>query len=576
MRNVLVLFALLSLAAAPAAAQAPVLRVEVEGVQGELRDNILAQLSIEQRRRDADLWESRVRRLHQQAESEIRAALKPLGHYRPTVASELRRTSDGWHARYRIEPGEPVRVGEVDVRLLGAGGADPTFVARVDAFALRPGDVLRHDLYEDGKLELLTIAAERGYLQARLAAHRVAVDTAALRAVVTLHLDTGERHRFGAVRFNDSGFSDELLTGFVPFRSGDAYSTAQLLLLQRSLIESDFFRSVDVRGRPDQADGLDVPVEVTVEGRPRGMYSIGAGFGTDTGPRGSGAWELRRINRWGHRMTGELRGSPTRSGISTRYQIPTGSAGEQFALAAGVQDERPATHTSQSLLVGASLNHRRGAWRERLYVNVQQDWFTVGDTRGSTRTVLPGANWTRTRTDDPIHTRRGSRVAVDVRGTDEAIGSEVGFVQARLRAKLVRTPHRSGRVLLRGDVGYTAVDEFANLPPTMRFFAGGDQSVRGYGFQALGPVDGEGLPLGGRHLLVGSVEYERSVWGGFGAAAFYDVGNALNGWNDGMRHGAGFGLRWSSPVGMVRLDLASAVSEPGRPLRLHVVIGPDL
>jgi translocation and assembly module TamA len=578
MRTAVLLFVALLVSAAAVTAQGNggAIRVEVEGVRGELRDNVLAQLGIEQRRRDAGLWESQIQRLHRQAEAEIRAALQPFGHYRATVDGALTREGNGWRARYRIDPGEPVRVGTVDVQLLGAGADDPAFRERADGFALRSGEVLRHALYEAGKLELLTVAAERGYLQARLLTHRIAVDTAALRADVTLHLDTGERHRFGEVRFPQNGFREELLLGFVPFHSGAPYATADLLALQRALIETDFFRSVEVRARPDQADGLVVPVEVTLEPHPRGRYSAGLGFGTDTGPRGSGAWELRRLNRWGHRMTGEVRGSPTRSGISTRYLIPVGAAGEQFALAAGFQDERPATHTSQSLLFGASVNHRRGLWRERVYLNLQQDWYTVGETRGVTRTVLPGATWSLTRADDPIHATRGIRLSLDLRGTDEVLGSEVGFVQATLRAKTVRSPHPGGRVLLRGDLGYTAVDRFDDLPATMRFFAGGDGSVRGYGYQALGPVDDAGLARGGRHLAVASAEYERTLLGDWGAALFYDVGNALNGLDDGLRHGAGAGLRWRSPVGMVRLDLASAVSEPGRPLRLHVVIGPDL
>jgi translocation and assembly module TamA len=572
--SVFLIAAALAVGSRPVTAQA--VEVVVEGVRGAERDNVLALLTLEQRRADAALTESQVRRLHGRAASEIRAALEPFGYYRADVDAELERTATGWRVTYRIDPGEPVRLAEVDVRLLGPGADDAAFRDRVASFPLRPGDPLRHAQYEEGKLELLTVAAERGYLQARLAAHRIAVDTAAGQAWLTLHLETGERHRFGEVRFHQTGFSDDLLRASVPFRAGEPYSTARLLELQRTLIETDFFRSVDVRARPELADGLAVPVDVTLEARPRGQYSAGVGYGTDTGPRGTGAWEVRRINRWGHRMNGEARLSPTRSGVSTRFSIPFGPAGGQFTLSAGLQDERPRTHTTQTLVLGAGLNHRRGHWRETLYLNLQQDWFEVGGARGGTRTVLPGASWTRTRADDPIHATRGSRVSLDVRGTDEVLGSEVGFAQATLRGRWVRSPHRESRLLLRADLGYTAVDDFASLPPTMRYFAGGDQSVRGYGFQRLGPSDAGGQPLGGRHLAVASVEFERMLRGDWGAAVFYDIGNALNRVEDRLNHGAGAGLRWRSPVGMVRLDVASAVSEPGRPLRLHVVVGPEL
>jgi translocation and assembly module TamA len=561
---------------AAAQAGAPTLQVTVEGIRGEVRDNVLSQLGIEQRRRDTDHTDARVQRLHRQAEAEIRGALEPFGYYRPAITSDLSRGAAGWHARYGIEPGPAIRLGDVDVRLLGPGGADPVFRERIEAFPLRRGDVLRHDLYELGKLELLSLAADRGYLQARLVTHRIAVDTSSYTASLALHLETGERHRFGEVRFDQAGFSEDLLLGFVPFRPGDPYATVDLIALQRSMVESDFFRSVDVRARPDLADGLAVPVHVTLEARPRSLLGFGAGYGTDTGPRASGSIELRQLNRFGHRFTSEARVSMIRNGLNTRYLIPRGSPGDQLALSVGFVDDRPRTHSTQSLQVGASLNHRRGIWREQLYVNVQQDWFEVGDTRGTTRLVLPGASWSRTRTDDPIHSTRGSRVQFDVRGTDEWIGSEVGFFQATLRGKRVRSPFPDGRLLVRGDLGYTLVDDFGSLPPTLRFFAGGDQSVRGYGYQALGPRGPDGEIQGGRHLVVGSVEYEQRLVGDWGAATFFDVGNSMNGLGDRLRQGAGAGIRWVSPVGLLRLDVASAISEPGRPLRLHIVIGPDL
>jgi translocation and assembly module TamA len=275
-------------------------------------------------------------------------------------------------------------------------------------------------------------------------------------------------------------------------------------------------------------------------------------------------------------MTVGARGSPVRSGANARYLIPRGAPGDQVSLSIGFLDDRPVTHTSQSLQLGASLNHRRGAWREQLYVNLQQEWFTVGETRGTTRLVLPGASWSLTRSNDPIHPTRGSRVQLDLRGTDEIVGSEVGFVQATLRGKRVRSPWPNGRILLRGDIGHTVVDDFGSLPPTLRFFAGGDGSVRGYGYQAITPRDEDDLPLGGRHLLVGSAEYEHGIIGGWGLAAFYDIGSAYNDLGERLKQGAGFGVRWISPVGLLRVDLASAISEPRRPLRLHVTIGPDL
>ncbi|MDH3640424.1 MAG: BamA/TamA family outer membrane protein, partial [Gammaproteobacteria bacterium] len=109
-----------------------------------------------------------------------------------------------------------------------------------------------------------------------------------------------------------------------------------------------------------------------------------------------------------------------------------------------------------------------------------------------------------------------------------------------------------------------------------RFFTGGDRSVRGYGFNALGVTDENGEVIGGRHLLVGSVEYDHAINDQFSVAAFLDTGNAINSLNDDLEQGAGLGVRWKSPVGPVRLDIASAISRPGNPIRVHISVGPDL
>jgi len=175
-----------------------------------------------------------------------------------------------------------------------------------------------------------------------------------------------------------------------------------------------------------------------------------------------------------------------------------------------------------------------------------------------------------------LYPSRGSRIGVDLLGSADALGSDVSFLQARLAGKWVHRVSDAGRVILRGEVGSTLVDTVEDLPASKRFYAGGDQSIRGYGFEELGPTDASGNVVGGKYLLVGSVEYERRLFGKWGAAVFYDAGNAFNAIDEGFNHGTGIGLRWNSPVGPVRIDLAVALSKPGDPLRLHFVIGPDL
>jgi translocation and assembly module TamA len=149
-----------------------------------------------------------------------------------------------------------------------------------------------------------------------------------------------------------------------------------------------------------------------------------------------------------------------------------------------------------------------------------------------------------------------------------------------LSGVVIRQFWQPGRIIARGDFGYTAVDllhgEFNDLPPSIRFFAGGDRSVRGYDYHVLGPTNAQNLVIGGKNLLVGSLEYEHRLLEKWSVATFYDVGNAFNDFSEPIKHSVGIGLRWQSPVGLIRVDVATALKEEGNPIRLHVMVGPDL
>jgi translocation and assembly module TamA len=199
----------------------------------------------------------------------------------------------------------------------------------------------------------------------------------------------------------------------------------------------------------------------------------------------------------------------------------------------------------------------------------------LGLTDDTTALLIPAASYAHVRADNRLLTRRGYSLQFDLRGAVEQLLSDMSFTQAGLKAKLIQPVFRRDRLIARAQAGSTWTDSFDELPATLRYFAGGDQSVRGYGFEELGPRDASGEVIGGKHLLFGSLEYEHRVRGDWGVAVFYDTGNAFNSVHDGLESGAGIGLRWRSPVGMVRVDLASAISADNG-LRLHFTLGPDL
>jgi translocation and assembly module TamA len=577
LRPGLLLLGALMLFSAPCLAKVDV-TVDIQGVTGELLKNVRAFLSIEQQKSDPNLSVGRLRRLHLKADQEIKQALQPFGYYHPEIKKELTRQDSKWTARYYINLGVPVRVEEVDLKLTGQGAGDPQFQRLVSDFPLHRGDILNQRQYEDARDAFQNLATERGYFDFTLTRHELRLDLRSNTATVVLHMDTGERYRFGLVTFDQDILDDSLLRRYPHFKTGDPYSTDDLLDLHSALSNSDYFSKIDIQAQRDQIKGLEVPVRVALSPQHRNRYSAGIGYGTDTGARASLGWDIRRLNHHGHYMKNSLTLSEVRNNLSSSYIIPgRDPRTDSYGINASWNTEN--TTTSDTEIAALGINQtimRHSGWLQTTYVNLQRELYTVGNQSGEATMVVPGMTWTRIHAKNRIYTRRGDRISVDVKGSHPYLGSDSAFIQSRLQAKLIRGITAASRIILRGDLGLTHVGNFSTLPPSFRFFAGGDQSVRGYAYNSLGPTDSSGKVVGGNQLMVGSVEFEYTITGKWGGALFYDVGNAIDDFATTLKKGAGFGLRWRSPVGMVRLDLAWALSKDGTPVRIHFNVGPDL
>lgn len=563
----------------PIASAEEKVEVKIEGVGGALLENIRAYLGLE--KPPPSLTEPTVRRLFRRSPDEIGQALQALGYYHPRIDSELTRTDQGWIARFKVDPGPPVRIARLDLTITGEGNEDPEFRRLRGSLPLREGEILNHGHYEEAKNRLQNLAAERGYFDAHFVSHRIELDLQRNEAIVQLDFDTGARYRLGEVRFQqeEEVFNPLFLSRFVPFKPGEPYHADQILALNNALVNSGFFTRVDIRPLREEANDHLLPIEVTAIARKKYQLSAGLGYGTDTGPRAILGWENHRINQWGHRFKSELELSLLRKRWTADYQIPLRRpATDKFDFQAGIQQEETVTSESRLAEVGLSRSVLLGSeWIETLFINYRAEKFEVGDVQGNSRLILPGVTFSRTLTDGRLVPRRGSRLSLTVRGTDEAIGSDLFLIQTEVHGKIIRPIGEPGRIFLRGDLGRTAVSNFTDLPASLRFFAGGDRSIRGYAYNSLGPEDETGQVIGGRYLVVGSIEYDYRVAKQWSIALFYDVGNAFSDWDElNLQQGVGIGGRWYSPVGPIRLDLAYALDKPGWAIRIHINMGPDL
>ncbi len=563
--------------AAPVYAQVDV-AIKINGVNDEIATNIRLFLSLEQQKGHTLFAESRVQLLYDKSINEIKNALQPYGYYRPKIDNALKKISDQkWEAVYTIDPGPALAIANSTITLQGEIKTDPVFLDLLKNTPLHEGDKFTHIQYEKFKAKLTEIAAERGYFKAEFSTHRVEIDLKKYTASIFLEYNGGIRYKFGDVVTEQNVLKPDLFDRYIPFKKGDPYSLSMLIELKQALNDSDYFQIVDVSpGKPQDAS-TEVPVNVSLTPRKRHRYLFGLGYGTDTGARTKIGWTIPRVNDSGHRFSSEIRVSEVGYSVSTTYSVPVlNPQTDKMIYSAGIIDETTDTSESTIRTIGAALNRNRGAWRESLAINYQQEEYVVANDRGDSVLLIPGASWSRIWGHDNIYTLDGLRFDISARGASQSIISDTDFFQAQSGIKVISSAGDNNRLIARGRFGSTVTDEFHQLPTSVRFFAGGSQSVRGYSYQSLGPVDSSGKVVGGRHLMVGSIEFERRLDEKWSWAIFYDAGNAIDNLSDKLERGAGFGIRWQSPIGPIRFDVASAVSRDGNPWRLHINIGPDL
>jgi translocation and assembly module TamA len=197
--------------------------------------------------------------------------------------------------------------------------------------------------------------------------------------------------------------------------------------------------------------------------------------------------------------------------------------------------------------------------------------------------TLLGVNTNKTVRDDALFPTKGWRLKANLKGAVEGVISDQSILQAEVTGKFLHTfgdadndDKQLGKIILQGGIGTTVVGEFTEMPKSLRFFAGGQNSVRGYSFESLGETDTDGNVLGGKHKLTVSIEYEHPVMENISAAVFVDAGNAFNEFDDfSLEAGYGIGVRYKSPLGPIRVDFA-VPEDNTSDVNLYFSLGADL
>ena len=553
--------------------------LEIRTDTAELQPILETALTLPSTRTDSSTLNPRwLKHYQRQLPGLVRETLEPYGYFYSETSSQLVENDSGeMRLQVDIRCGEPLRVTRRELDLVGPGGDLPELRRQMEAFPLQVGDVVRQDLYEQGKARLQQAAADRGYLQAVYRQHQLRVHLGERRVEIHLLLDTGPRFRFGATRFSgQEDYPQNFLRRFLAYRTDESFSYSLLGQTQLNLFDADLFRTITVRALPEQADNEQVPIEVALQPMPRHRLRPGIGYGTDTGGRVSLRYRLLNLLHRGHELQGDLLLAERKQSLLTTYVLPDmARLDSQTLLRIGFDREETESYDQQELFTEAE--YQRGFGNNllgTLFVRLTRETSDVSDDTTHSRMLLPGLRLAWKKTDAPLDMKKGLHAALKLQGAHEALFSDTSLVQLSGQLNLLQPLPYRHFLLLRLQGGATwHNDPIREMPASLRFFAGGDRSVRGYRYQSLGPEDSEGNVVGGKHLLVANLELEKRLNPQWGLALFYDVGNAFDNFSDyELEQGAGVGIRRYTRIGPLRLDLARRLgSDQG--YRLHLSVG---
>ncbi len=554
--------------------------VAIHGLGSDEQHNVQVQLgllayakSLEGNTPDA----AEVERLNAQAPADIRRALQPFGWYSPTIKSALKRHGDDWSADYTVNAGSQTDVSGIDIQLTGDGAKLPALVRDTHhRWPLKKGERLKHQNYEAVKQRLLDQAHSLGYLSAHYTRHVLRVNPPARTAQVLLTLETGPRYYFGTVTVEQDHprLQERVIRRYLTVVSGQPFESGQVLSSQFALNDLGYFSNVSVEPQRDKVSkDHHIPVLVRVSyAKPR-VYRLGAGYGTDTGARALAGIQFRRLNSRGHSLSLDLRPSQNISTAIADYRIPIGSVpGQMFDVTAeGLQQNFQGIDERLYSLSLARIQ-LKGAWQKRYYLTYADDHYTIGGEPQRYSTLLtPGINFSHTSVDNAIYPSHGWYAFLDLHGATSADQlSNVNFLSAHLKLRGVVPITRRLRLLARAEEAALVTSRFDRLPPSQRFFAGGADSVRGYSYQSLAPLNAFGRVAGGKYLTTGSLELDWDVWRPYGLAAFVDAGGADDVPNVRLHFGAGIGFRYLAPFGAIAIDIAHPFDRGASLVRLHL------
>jgi translocation and assembly module TamA len=556
----------------------------------QVRSLLERHLELHRYREVSDLDDAELARLIALAEREVRALVATLGFFNPNILI-VREPGPGPRPAIvvAVDPGQATTVSDVAIEFEGdiAGTTEPDALIQRETirggWRLPAGQAFTQTRWDDAKAQAVQQLVARRYPAGRISYSLADIDAPAGRAHLGLRLDSGPLFRLGDMQVSGvERYDPVLVPRLARLPPGSIYDRERLLQAQLRLASSGYFDSAFILVDPE-GDAQAAPVQVTVREAPLQKVVLGVGLTTDSGPRVSVEHTHNRLPALGWRAVSKLQLDRKTPFVQTEWTAIPNERGWRWA--ALVRAER----LDDGSLVTHGQRLRFGRLRSEEHIDrhmyVQYDRATVQTETGEPVTSQDSgagsalsANyvWTGRYFDSLTFPSRGHGLGLELGGGITLGGDRSPFQRTVFRWLGLR-PLREGRLQLRAEVGAVLARSSARVTATQLFRTGGDTSVRGYAYRAIGvPLPG-GQVGPGRYLAVGSVEWQRPIRRGglptnFESVLFVDAGGVSDRLGDlRLSTGVGAGVRWKSPVGPVQADLAYGVK--ARKLRIHMSVG---
>ena len=533
----------------------------IQGISGKVLTNVEKRL---------EEWQQ-LKPLNETTPEELRtqiiAALQPFGYFKPVVT--IQKQND--KTLVYISPGPQTQITAINLQMVGEGANNLQLLETLHTLPLHEGAPLLIEDYNKAKQSLINTAENLGYLQASFPKAEIDV-TNQNTANISLTFNTGPLFYFGQVQFNPTNINSALLHRFIPFQYHTPYSTEQIVKFNNALSNSGYFSSVLVK--PQIGDTKTVPINVHLEPTPKYSYSLGAGYGTDTGARGRAGLYVVPVNPKGHKFSALAQGSFNQNAIQAQYLIPgQNPIQDQYSLTGNLSNLSYSSGYGNAYLLSLAQQHRINHYHRILSINGLYESFNYQQQPNSYQFMIyPKAKFAFTQTSNPLFSPSGYNLTLSVMGASKAAGSTTSFAQSSLDAKgaYMIEPVRL-RLYAHAMTGVTAINNINNLPLSLALLLGGTDNLKAFSFNSIGP---------GRNVGYGGIELQKETFKHWYLIGFYDAGYVYNPVPKNTLYDIGAALMWVSPVGPIKLGLAQQINKQlGRIStnpRLVISMGPDL